>query len=211
MSWKNILVAALPMIVLACAGASSSSNTSSDADTAERRPARVSPLGLGQPDPEWMFETALEDFERNDGWGFLSHFAFLNKEGKYFVRTKEDGAEAPDLRKMAPLAESMRNFLQSDWASVSYGRPVNVRNAPPTVEVPVTVTYRLNELSEDRKAQILKDVNNLLALRHGSNYRPITWEEYSAQVLNMPRVAKRRFVHIDRRWRFDAGWGVDRR
>ncbi|MCA9321923.1 MAG: hypothetical protein KDB53_14370 [Planctomycetes bacterium] len=170
---------------------------------------RTSPLGLGQPDPEVLFETALRDFERNDAWSFLNHFAFIDEQGKHFVPHARSGDEAPDLRNMAPLAASLRQHLSSDYALVEYGRPRNVRNDPPTVQVPMHITYQLDGLSEARKAEILQGVNRILAARHGASYRPITWDQYRKQLLNLPRQAERRFIYLDGDWRFDAGWGID--
>ncbi len=171
---------------------------------------RVSPLGLGYPDPDRMFQEALDAFRRNDSWTFLSFFAFKNPEGAYFVPSPDDGAEPPDLRRMAPLARALEHHLASDWVEVGYGRVKSVNNDPPIVEVPMTVDYRFDRLDEDRKQRILGEVNRLITFRQGPSARLLTWEQYRRQLLNLPRTAVRRYVYLDGRWRFDAAWKMDR-
>ncbi len=196
-------------LVASCANDAGSRAKRTDAvpDTTTQR---VSPLGLGYPDPDRMFRDALDAFRRNDSWTFLSYFAFKDPTGKYFVPAPKEDAEAPDLRQMTPLAQALEHHLASDWVEVSYGHVRSVNNDPPIVEVPMTVDYRFDRLDEDRKKRILGQVNRLITYRQGPSARLLTWEQYRRQLLNLPRAAVRRYVFLDGRWRFDAAWKVDR-
>lgn len=175
--------------------------------SADAGTGRISPLGLGQPDPERMFERALAAHENGDFWAFMSYFAFIDKEGKYFVPREEDRKEAeglPDQRASRALAQSLRNFISSDWVQVTYGSPRNVRDEPTTAAVPMTIAYDFDRLPPERRQKIVDELNVMLELQ-GSKER-LTWEEYRTRLLNGPRTAERRFVRIGGAWRFDAGW-----
>ena len=205
----SLFALALFLLVSSCAndGGSRARETTAAADATAQR---VSPLGLGYPDPDRMFRNALDAFRRNDSWTFLSYFAFKDPTGKYFVPTPKEGAEVPDLRQMAPMAQALEHHLASDWVEVNYGNVRSVNNDPPIVEVPMTVDYRFDRLDEDRKNRILAEVNRLITYRQGPSARLLTWEQYRRQLLNLPRAAVRRYVFLDGRWRFDAAWKVDR-
>ena len=65
-----------------------------------------------------MFEDALEAFERNDRWGFLAHFAFIGKDGRYFVPSDENGADINERPSKRPQPEDCAIADEGDAFSV---------------------------------------------------------------------------------------------
>lgn len=214
---RNLLLLALLAALGGCAGTGSNDTTDGSSrggrdvdNSADAGTGRVSPLGLGQPDPERMFQRALAAHEAGDFWGFMSYFAFIDKEGKYFIPREADAKNAeslPDQRATRALAQSFRSFIGSDWVSVNYGRPRNVRDEPTTSAVPMTINYDFNRLTPERRQEIVDEFNIMLELQ-GVQQR-LTWEQYKSQLMNGPRTAERRFVRLDGAWRFDAGWRLN--
>ena len=166
---------------------------------------RISPLGLSQPDPELIIEEALADFENRRIWAFLSHFGFFNPEnGEFFIPRDGDGGEfaAASLQEIRPLAQSLFFLRAWDFATVTYGTPVTVRNSPLVVEVPVTIDYHFNKLDAPQRAELMRDVNTSM---RNQGLPTVTFESYAVQVEALPREGTKRFIYLEKSWRIDGG------
>ena len=175
-------------------------------DTGENA-RRISPLGIDQPDPERLFQRALDASERGDTDAFLSCFAFQAPNGSYFIPQGGDRSFGADSTQIRAMAASLRPFLGSSWSRVRYGRPRNVRTDPPTSEGPMEIVYAFAAATPSDRARALADLQSLSRAR-GANTPPVTWEQYTAQLARLPRTASRRFVIVGKDWRFDAAWKV---
>lgn len=214
---RILLLASLLVLAVGCASSGGSAEAAAEADapepqafSADTEGGRISPLGLGQPDPERMFERALAAHEAGQFWAFMSYFAFIDQKGQYFIAREESDDEErvlPDQRATRALAHSLRNFISSDWVTVEYGRPRNIRDVPTTSAVPMRISYDFSRLTPERKQRVLDEFNVMLEMQGVK--KQLTWEEYKSQLLNGPRTAERRFVRIDGAWRFDAGWRIE--
>ncbi|MCB9832291.1 MAG: hypothetical protein H6807_07430 [Planctomycetes bacterium] len=171
---------------------------------------RVSPLGLGQPDPEIMVAEALAAWKRGDRAAFLSRFAFADPEtGQYGVPKLDSEQGRADLDDLQALKNALFPLARLDFAWPSFGEPRNVRNNPPTVEVPIEISRDFDSVPEDRRRAILAEVNVAL---HGRGQPRVDWQQYRAQVEAQPSVTSMRFVHLEGDWRFDGGnWRPARR
>jgi hypothetical protein len=166
---------------------------------------RISPLGIDQPDPERLFQRALDASERGNTDAFLACFAFQAPNGAYFIPQGGDRSFGADANQIRAMAAGMRPFMGSSWSRVRYGRPKNVRNEPPTVEVPMEIVYDFDAASPAERQQAIADVQRLNSAR-GIPRAPLTWEQYTAQLARLPRTSARRFVYVGGDWRFDAAW-----
>ncbi|MEZ6194218.1 MAG: hypothetical protein R3F20_00595 [Planctomycetota bacterium] len=168
--------------------------------------ARISPLGIDQPDPERLFRRALEASERGDADAFLACFAFQSPSGLYFIPQGGEANLEADAARMRSMAAGLRHLMNSDWTTVRYGRSRNVRNDPPTVEVEMEVNYDFDRASPADRERALRDVNAILAAQGAR--APMTWDQYTRQLAALPRTSARRFVFLGGDWRFDAAWKV---
>ncbi len=204
---RLVLIALLVTVAAAC------SSTREAPGESDRPPlGRISPLGLGQPDPDILVAEALGAWRRGDLWAFLSHFAFADPEdGSYRVPDPRAGGAFTGVtaEELEPIKNSLFPLARLEFARPVYGEPRNLRNNPPTVGVPVTIERDLDALSPERQRAILAEVNVSLR-RQGRAI--VTWDEYRRQVEAQPTETFARFVYIDRAWRFDGGtWAPGRR
>ena len=150
---------------------SPTSDNSVDTDNA------VGPLGFGQPNPDRLLASALRSGEANDVGGWLTHFALKDDQGRLFVDVPdEDGRQLIDIEsdtaryRMDTWVSAYRSMIEPDLVTVRYGNPKNVRNSPPTVDVPVTYSWHPQRVPESRRSAILADVNRLRAAHAALNW-----------------------------------------
>lgn len=209
MSRHALMSCFVALIVITAACSSTSTNNSKNSTTtaeSSENTERISPLGLGQPDPEQILSSALSAFEAGQSAEFLSYFAFRDANGRHFVPDPNDAKASggADMKQFAPVAATLSMCLNSDFATVQYGRPINVGNSPPTVEVPMTTTYDFRSLSESRRKEILAATNDMLQ-RSGKS-QGMNWDQFVQHLRSLPRTASRRFIYLYGQWRFDATW-----
>ncbi len=192
---------ALVFFLLGCAGHSAQ-------EEKESLPTiKSSPLGIDQPDPEFLARSAIGRYRKGDIWGFLSHFGFLNETtNEYFtpVREKSDPFYGVTMDELRSLAQTLFPLINSKGSHITYGKPKTVRNRPLTVNVPFTVTYDFSSLVEAEKKAILYEVNTALA----SQGQPhITFSQYVEKIQSMPSESHHRFIYRQRKWYIDgANW-----
>jgi hypothetical protein len=203
-TFKNILLAALAVtFLIGCGSSGSTKRTDKSTRPNSSETDRVSPLGLGQPDPDRLLENALARAEAGDLDGWLSYFAFSDARGQYFVQSKVAGSSAPQddqsLERMREWAASFRTVLDQDFVKIDYGAPRSIRNSPPIVAVAFIYDYRFDSLPQHKRAAILERVNS---------YRPerahVDWTGFVAWMRSRPSAGMMHFVFIDDAWRFDA-------
>lgn len=191
----RVLLMSTIATVFACAGT-----------TSHRKPGPLtvtrtdSPLGLGNPDPEKMFELSLDALERGDLEAYLSYWAFVDRrDGTIFsgnsAKAKEQVERIDALR---ASATSIRLFSDPKIAVTHYGSVRNIKNTPPIVSVTVTRIYKFSEMTEDQKSRLVGSLNNILP----EKTRRLTWSELEASLRAMPKATVMQFVYLEGRWRF---------
>ncbi len=202
-TYNTLLALCLLVSLAACAGASKTENEKSD----NLPDIRTSPLGIDQPDPERLAQSAIDAYGVGDVWGFLSHFGFMDAQtGAYFtpVNDKDDPFHGTKMNELRPLARSLFPLMNSKSSSIVFGRPKTVRNRPLTVDVPFTVTYDFSQLTAAEQDATLLEVNTSL---HSQGQPTITFEQYVEKVMALPAESGHRFIYREKRWYIDgAQW-----
>lgn len=189
-------------------GTACASKTTDDVPRPEE-PPRVSPLGLGNPDPAVMLDAASRAADTGQTALWFSYFGFYDqKTGEYFagdpVRlgiTPEEGAA-----RMRAWAGQTRMAFDRRIVDVRFLAPRNVRNTPPSVEVPTTMIAHPEQLAPGAQAAFTAEINRLLPPEQS-----MTWNEIAQRVQGVPTSGTMRFVYLDGAWRFDTtGAGAPR-
>lgn len=195
------LTSVLVVIMLSLTACSSNS---SSRRTAVRPPQdSKTPMGLGYPDPQALTDQALAAASAGDVHEWIACFAFVDENGKFFAgdARRMPGKIVPGIGEMKAWAAAIRTVASPAFVTQIYGKPQNIRNTPPSIEVSVSRIYRLDSPTDQQRAQILASINTMLPRRN-----PITWEQLKRRLLNAPRSHQQRFVFLDGRWRIDASW-----
>lgn len=197
---KLVINVALICVLTACG--STRSRSDSDQNMAPPQETRT-PMGLGYPDPQALMDGALRNAASGDVAGWVESFAFVDENGTFFAgNAKEMPKESiPGIKDMRNWAAAMRMVSSPRFVTQVYGKPRNIRNTPPTIEVAVTRLYRLDSPSDEERTAILASINSMLPRSN-----PINWGQLKRRLLNAPKTHRQRFVFLDGRWRIDASW-----
>lgn len=138
------------LVICACLAGFGCASKSSDDVPRPEEPPRVSPLGLGNPDPALMLDAASRAADTGQLPLWFSYFGFYDaQKQEYFVGdptrlgiTPEEGAA-----RMRAWAGQTRISFDRRIVNVRYLAPKNVRNTPPSVEVPTTLVAHPGSLT----------------------------------------------------------------
>ena len=160
-------------------------------------------MGLGYPAPQALTDKALTAASAGDIHKWVTCFAFADENGNFFAgdAKRMPGKIVPGINEMKAWAAAMRTVASPTFVTQVYGKPQNIRNTPPSIEVEVSRIYRLDSPTDQQRTQILASINSLLPRSN-----PITWDQLKRRLLNAPRSHRQRFVFLDGRWRIDASW-----
>ena len=195
---QHSILAVICLFVVFAACSTSSENPRETTNTRDR----ISPLGLGQPDPQRLAESALRAFQKKDSWAFLAHFAFRDEEtGEFVVPSKRDGGSFSGMRakELRGLAQTLFPLASWSFAKSRLGNPINVRNKPPTVQVPIHVEYDFSQMTTEEIQTLMVEVNHSLSQQ---GLASVSFEEYQAQLKALPADTSRIFIYLNKRWHF---------
>lgn len=197
---RRIVLALIATLVLT-GGCSSSGGSSPEKTPRPEENEKASPLGVDKPDPDRLIQNALKaaDLGELDTW--LSHFAYRGDGEAIFAGSVEKlGIDPADgTKRMREWAATFKVLMDPSMVAVRYGTPKNVRNSPPTVDVPTARSNRYATLSDEERQRVVAAVNRLRP-----EDRPIGWREVEAQLIGAPPNGEMRFVYVEGAWRFDA-------
>jgi len=175
------------------------------ADGRETAPETAAAIGPGYPDPRAVLKRVFDAMEERDFAGMCAHLAGLGRNGRPVPlvpgrNLPEVPPDRPDLWPRADEVRGFQQFLDAPWKTVSYGRPRNLLNDPPTISVPVRVRYHWDRMPAKERELLARAWSKELG-------RSVSWDEVFPLMSERNRAspAPLLFTNLGGHWRLYLG------